>query len=204
MASCLARSRAPNPVPSRSAYRRRRTWRPTGSICWRGRIPMRLTDRRRPSGFNRGWRKPWSIRRRSRCLRRSRPTGRGRGVAPGRRRPGAQDRVRRHGRADPGPGLRAVPRGRRHRHSSPLRDANAADDGTNGGLLELGGPAGPSDGAGTAGEDRALVKAMVGLQAGKTPHQIAMDIYGADEVAANWYSDGGMRSQLRRWISKVA
>ena len=47
------------------------------------------------------------------------------------------------------------------------------------------------------------MKAMVGLQAGKTPHQIAMDIYGADEVAANWYSDGGMRSQLRRWIPKA-
>ena len=32
---------------------------------------------------------------------------------------------------------------------------------------------------------------------------IAVDIYGADEVAANWYSDGGMRSQIRRWIPKA-
>ena len=47
------------------------------------------------------------------------------------------------------------------------------------------------------------MKAMVGLQAGKTSHRIAMDIYGADEVAANWYSDGGMRSQVRRWIPKA-
>ena len=47
------------------------------------------------------------------------------------------------------------------------------------------------------------MKAMVGLQAGKKPRQIAVDIYGAEEVKANWYSDGGMRSQVRRWIDKA-
>ena len=47
------------------------------------------------------------------------------------------------------------------------------------------------------------MKAMVGLQAGKKPRQIAVDIYGAEEVGANWYPDGGMRSQVRRWIDKA-
>ena len=47
------------------------------------------------------------------------------------------------------------------------------------------------------------MKALDGLRAGKTPRQIAVDIYGADEVAAEWYSDGGMRSQVRRWIDKA-
>ena len=56
---------------------------------------------------------------------------------------------------------------------------------------------------GVGGEDRAVVKAMVGLRAGKKPRQIAVDIYGADEVKANWYPDGGMRSQVRRWIDKA-
>ena len=48
------------------------------------------------------------------------------------------------------------------------------------------------------------MKALDGLRAGKTPRQIAVDIYGADEVAAEWYSDGGMRSQVRRWIDKAS
>ena len=47
------------------------------------------------------------------------------------------------------------------------------------------------------------MKAMVGLRAGKKPRQIAEDIYGADEVKANWYPDSGMRSQVRRWIDKA-
>ena len=33
------------------------------------------------------------------------------------------------------------------------------------------------------------MKALDGLRAGKTPRQIAVDIYGADEVAAEWYSE---------------
>ena len=48
------------------------------------------------------------------------------------------------------------------------------------------------------------MKALDGLRAGKTPRQIAVDIYGADEVAAEWYSDGGMCSQVRRWIDKAS
>lgn len=44
---------------------------------------------------------------------------------------------------------------------------------------------------------------LEGLRAEKTPREIAMDIYGPAEVAAKWYSDGGMRSQVRRWIDKA-
>ena len=47
------------------------------------------------------------------------------------------------------------------------------------------------------------MRAMVGLRADKKPRQIAVDIYGADEVKANWYPDSGMRSQVRRWIDKA-
>ena len=72
----------------------------------------------------------------------------GRGAAPGRWRPGAQDRMRRRRGADPGPGLRAVPRGRRDRGSSQLRSANAAVGRANARLLERSGPAGPSGGRG--------------------------------------------------------
>ena len=80
----------------------------------------------------------------------------GRGAAPGGRRPRAQDRVCRRGRADPGPGLRGVPRGRRDRGSSPLWAADATSGRANARLLERGGPAGSSDGAGWGGEDRAV------------------------------------------------
>ena len=47
------------------------------------------------------------------------------------------------------------------------------------------------------------MKAMVGLRADRKPRQIAVDIYGADEVKSNWYPDSGMRSQVRRWIDKA-
>ena len=47
------------------------------------------------------------------------------------------------------------------------------------------------------------MKVLDGLRAGEKPREIAKDIYGADEVKAEWYTDGGMRSQVRRWISKA-
>ena len=86
---------------------------------------------------------------------------------------------------------------------SAVQLSRAANGRADARLLERSGPAGPSDRAGSGGEDRALVKAMVGLQAGKKPRQIAEDIYGADEVKANWYPDSGMRSQVRRRIDKA-
>ena len=47
------------------------------------------------------------------------------------------------------------------------------------------------------------MKALDGLREEKTHRQIAEDIFGADEVAAEWYSDGGMRAQVRRWVAKA-
>ena len=82
-------------------------------------------------------------------------------------------------------------------------DAVAAIDSANAGLLECRGPTGPSERAGSGGEDRELVKVVDGLRAGKTQRQIAVDIYGADAVAADWHSDGWIRSQVRRWMPKA-
>ena len=48
-----------------------------------------------------------------------------------------------------------------------------------------------------------MAKVLKGLRANKSPREIAVDIYGLAEVRANWHSDGGMRSQLRRWIPKA-
>ena len=47
------------------------------------------------------------------------------------------------------------------------------------------------------------MRVLDGLRAEKTQRQIAEDIYGADKVAAEWHSDGWMRSQVRRWIPKA-
>lgn len=41
------------------------------------------------------------------------------------------------------------------------------------------------------------------MRADKTHRQIAEDIYGKAEVAAEWHGDSWMRSQVRRWIPKA-
>ena len=41
------------------------------------------------------------------------------------------------------------------------------------------------------------------LEAGKKPPQIAVELYGAEEVTENWYNDGGLRSKTRRRIDKA-
>ena len=47
------------------------------------------------------------------------------------------------------------------------------------------------------------MKVLDGQREGKTHRQIAEDIFGAEEVAAEWHPDGWMRSQVRRWIAKA-
>lgn len=47
------------------------------------------------------------------------------------------------------------------------------------------------------------MKVLEGLRAKKTHRQIAVDIFGVREVKAKWYTDGGMRSQVRQWIAKA-
>ena len=61
----------------------------------------------------------------------------------------------------------------------------------------------PSGGQGAGDEDEELLKALDALNAGKKPPQVAADLFGADEVEANWYNDGGLRAKTRRRIDKA-
>ena len=65
---------------------------------------------------------------------------------------------------------------------------------------------GPSEREGSGGgvqEIDRLVTVLAGLEAGKKQRGIAEDIWGEEDVAAVWYSDSWMRSQVRRWIPKA-
>ena len=48
-----------------------------------------------------------------------------------------------------------------------------------------------------------LVTVLDGLAAGRSARRIAEDVWGAEEVAREWSSDGGMRSRARRRIAKA-
>ena len=48
-----------------------------------------------------------------------------------------------------------------------------------------------------------LGKALDAVNAGKSPREVAIVRYGADEVTENWYSDGGLRANTRRRIAKA-
>ena len=54
----------------------------------------------------------------------------------------------------------------------------------------------------TAGHvrDDAAMRAVVlaGLRSGKSMREIAVDLYGADRVAADWHGGGRMRAKVRR------
>ena len=76
-------------------------------------------------------------------------------------------------------------RGWRDRDPAPVRATDTADGAANARLLERCRPGGPSEGAGSGGEDRALVKVLDGLRAKKTQRQIAEDIFGADGPMAS-------------------
>lgn len=56
---------------------------------------------------------------------------------------------------------------------------------------------------GSGDEDEELLKALDAVNAGKTPREVAIVLYGADEVAENWYSYGGLRAKTRRRIAKA-
>ena len=51
-------------------------------------------------------------------------------------------------------------------------------------------------------DDAELLLALDGALAGKTHRRIAIDLYGAAEVDANWYEDGSLRSRVRRRIDR--
>ena len=53
--------------------------------------------------------------------------------------------------------------------------------------------------AGPAGYDTGVQAAVsAGLRAGKSVREIAVELYGADRVAAEWDCDGWMRAKMRR------
>ena len=59
----------------------------------------------------------------------------------------------------------------------------------------------------TAGHDRddAAVRAvaLAGIRSGKSMREIAVDLYGADAVAADWHVDSRMRAKVRRLVDRA-
>ena len=58
--------------------------------------------------------------------------------------------------------------------------------------------------AGDVGEDeatRAIV--LAGLRSGKSLRKIAVDLYGADQVAVDWHDDGWMRAIVKRLVDRA-
>ena len=51
---------------------------------------------------------------------------------------------------------------------------------------------------GGRGIDRELLTVLDGRLAGKSWRETAVDLYGADAVAAEWHADGWMRARVRR------
>ena len=45
--------------------------------------------------------------------------------------------------------------------------------------------------------------ALAGLRSGKSHREIAVDLYGADEMAADWHVDSRMRAKVRRLVSRA-
>ena len=62
---------------------------------------------------------------------------------------------------------------------------------------------GPSAGRGPGDEDEKLVRALEGIIAGKSAPEIAIDMYGADEVEASWDSRRLAALEDRRRIPKA-
>ncbi len=55
-----------------------------------------------------------------------------------------------------------------------------------------------------AGEPAALLAVVAaGLRAGKPLREIAVDLYGREQVDADWHADGRMRSKLRRLVQRA-
>ena len=53
--------------------------------------------------------------------------------------------------------------------------------------------------AGHVGDDAAMrAVALAGIRSGKSMREIAVDLYGAGQVAAGWHSDSRMRAKVRR------
>jgi hypothetical protein len=58
--------------------------------------------------------------------------------------------------------------------------------------------------AGDAGAEAAMrAVALAGIRSGKSMREIAVDLYGADEVAADWHVDSRMRAKVRRLVYRA-
>ena len=58
--------------------------------------------------------------------------------------------------------------------------------------------------AGHVGEDAAMLAvALAGLRAGKSLRRIAVDLCGADRVAADWRGDSWMRATVQRLVDRA-
>ena len=58
--------------------------------------------------------------------------------------------------------------------------------------------------AGDAGEDAAMrAIVLAGLRSGKSLRRIAIDLYGADRVGADWHGPSGMRAKVGRLVNRA-
>ena len=58
--------------------------------------------------------------------------------------------------------------------------------------------------AGHDGADAAMRRiALAGIRSGKSMRKIAVDLYGEDQVAADWHSASWMRAKVRRLVSRA-
>ena len=58
--------------------------------------------------------------------------------------------------------------------------------------------------AGHVGDDAAVrAVALAGIRSGKSMREIAVDLYGADRVAADWHDDSEMRAKVRRLVYRT-
>ena len=54
------------------------------------------------------------------------------------------------------------------------------------------------------GADAAMrAVALDGIRSGKSVREMAVYLYGADRVAADWHSDSRMRAKVRRLVSRA-
>ena len=61
------------------------------------------------------------------------------------------------------------------------------------------------DGERRAGPDGAPeAVAAAALRAGRSLREIAVDLFGAERVAAEWHPDGSMRADVRRLVQRAA
>ena len=55
----------------------------------------------------------------------------------------------------------------------------------------------------TGAEAAMRTVALAGIRSGKSMREIAVDLYGADRVAAGWHADSRMRAKVRRLVQSA-